>query len=56
MAHSFGKPVGNAAQLAAGQKIMSIYVNEPNITLARKALKKANNKLPVASSITINKL
>ncbi len=56
MAHSFGKPVGNAARLREGQPILSIYVNEPNIVLARKAMKKANSKLPVTCGIKLEKL
>jgi len=46
MAHAFGKPAANAAQLRKGQKILSIYVNKPNIKIARNALRKANTKLP----------
>ncbi len=56
MAHSFGKPTGNAAQLKPGQKVFSIYVNEPNISLAKKAFEKSNHKLPFKSSISITKL
>ena len=56
MAHSFGKPVGNAARLKKGQAILSIYVNEPNIVLARKAMKKANSKLPVTCGVIVQKI
>jgi len=56
MAHSFGKPTGNAAQLKEGQKVISIYLNEPHIELARKALKKANTKLPFKSGISLHTL
>ncbi|MBN2367398.1 50S ribosomal protein L16 [Candidatus Woesearchaeota archaeon] len=56
MAHSFGKPVGNAVQLKNGQKLMSVYVPESGITLAREALNKANCKLPAKFSISVEKL
>lgn len=56
MAHSFGKPAGNAAQLRKGQKVLSIFVNEANIDLARKAFTKCNHKLPFKTSISVNKL
>ena len=56
MAHSFGKPAGNAAQLKKGQIVLSVYVNEPNILLAKKALKKSNHKLPFKSAITFTKI
>lgn len=55
MAHSFGKPIGNACRLKAGQKIISIHVNEQNLDLARTALKKANHKLPCNCRISITK-
>lgn len=56
MAHAFGKPVGNAAQLRVGQKLLSIYINEKNIPLARKALQKANCKVPFKSYVEVVKL
>lgn len=56
MAHSFGKPTGNAARLKEGQSILSIFCNEPNIVLARRAMKKANTKLPVTCGVTIHKI
>jgi large subunit ribosomal protein L10e len=56
MAHSFGKPAGNAVRLKAGQIIISIYVNEANVALAREAIDKANYKLPKNCRILVNKL
>ena len=56
MAHSFGKPIGNACQLRNGQLIMSIFVNEANINIAKTALKKANHKLPCRCRVLINQL
>ncbi|MFH2021205.1 MAG: 50S ribosomal protein L16 [archaeon] len=56
MAHSFGKPVGNSAQLKVGQIVMSAYVNENGIDLARKAFRRANNKLPMTTTVAVKKL
>lgn len=56
MAHSFGKPVGNAVQLKDKQVVFSVYVNEQHINVARQALKKANYKLPTNCGILVYKL
>jgi large subunit ribosomal protein L10e len=56
MAHSFGKPAGNAARIKEGQIIISIFVNEANVVLARSAIDKANFKLPKKCSIQVVKL
>ena len=56
MAHSFGKPVGNAAQLRTGQAILSAYINENNLDLARTAFKKSIHKLPCRGTIKVIKL
>jgi len=44
---SFGKPIGRAAQVRAGQEIMFIDVNPESIELAKLALKRAAHKLPL---------
>jgi large subunit ribosomal protein L10e len=56
MAHSFGKPTGNACQLKAKQIIMSVYLPEANAVTAREALRKARNKLPMDCSVTTTRL
>ncbi|MEM4397358.1 MAG: 50S ribosomal protein L16 [Candidatus Woesearchaeota archaeon] len=56
MAHAFGKPIGNAVQLKENQIIMSVYVNENSVNVAREALKKANYKLPTKCRISVNKV
>jgi len=53
MRQSFGKPIGTAAQVKKGQKIMEIRVNETNIDVAKKALKKASYKMPTKCSILV---
>ena len=56
MAHSFGKPAGNAAQLKKGQIILSAYVNEAGVAQARKALGRSNTKMPVHTTVTVKSL
>ncbi len=56
MAHSFGKPIGNAMRLKDNQIIMSVYVNENNLSVAREAMKKANYKLPCKCRYVVKKL
>jgi large subunit ribosomal protein L10e len=56
MAHSFGKPAGIAARLKEGQIVLSAYVNESSIPVARAAMKKANTKLPFKIGVMTTKL
>ncbi len=46
MRRAFGKPIGVAALVDKGQKIMSVYVNEGHEAHAKEALRRAYNKLP----------
>ena len=56
MRKAFGKPVGTAARVKPGQKIITIYVEEHNIEAAKKALRKASMKLPSPCRIVPEKL
>jgi large subunit ribosomal protein L10e len=51
MAHSFGKPIGVAAQVKKGAPLFTVYVNKENVPLARQALKRAGYKMPCSCSI-----
>jgi large subunit ribosomal protein L10e len=51
MAHSFGKPIGIAAQVKKGQTLFTVSVNKENLPLARQALKRASSKVPCACQI-----
>jgi large subunit ribosomal protein L10e len=51
MQMAFGKPIGKAARVKAGQTILEIKVNKPHLVLARQALKAAYSKLPCGCSI-----
>jgi large subunit ribosomal protein L10e len=53
MRGSFGKPIGTAAQIKAGQKIIEIQVNKQHINIAKNALKKASYKLPTPCRIVM---
>lgn len=53
MQKSFGKPIGVAAQVKKGQKIMTIKINKPNVDVAHKALGRASKKMPCSFTILI---
>lgn len=55
MAHSFGKPIGIAAQVKKGKDLMRVDVNTQHLDIARQALKRAQYKLPCACSINVVK-
>ena len=54
MRKAYGKPVGTAAQVKEGQKIITIWTTTENIKFAKDALKRANAKLPTPCGIEIN--
>jgi large subunit ribosomal protein L10e len=56
MRQSFGKPVGTAARVRAGQKVFEVRVNKGSIPTAKLALKKAAYKLPTPCRISIEKI
>ena len=56
MRQSFGKPIGTAAQVDVGQKIMEIRVNKAGITTAKMALKKAAYKLPTPCRVLVESI
>lgn len=53
MAHPFGKPIGIAAQVKKGQPLFTLKVNKENLDLAKKCLKRAAYKLPVACALVV---
>lgn len=53
MRMSFGNPIGTAARVHAGQKIMEMQVNKDSITIAKQALKQASYKLPTPCKIVV---
>lgn len=53
MAHSFGKPIGIAAQVKKGKVLFSVSFDKGNGKHVRDALKKANHKLPCQCTIQL---
>ena len=53
MTHSFGKPIGAAARVQAGQTILTIDIDKANLPLAKKAMLRASHKLPCSCWIKI---
>ena len=50
---SFGRPMGVAAQIKKGQRLMSVEVNKQHLELAKRAAKRASHKLPCSCMITV---
>ncbi len=53
MRRSFGSPIGTAARVKPGQKVVSVFVNRESVESAKKALKKASMKMPTPCRIAI---
>ena len=55
MAHSFGKPIGLAAQIQKGQTIFEIQVDKNNLLVAKEAAKRIRSKVPCQCQFVISK-
>ncbi|TLZ52680.1 MAG: 50S ribosomal protein L16 [Methanobacteriota archaeon] len=55
MRGAFGTPVGTAARVEPGTKVITIYTTEANILHAREAMRKAGAKLPTPWHLIIEK-
>ena len=55
MRKAFGKPIGIAARVKIGQPIIEVGVNENGVEVAKEALKRGQDKLPIPCSIVIEK-
>jgi large subunit ribosomal protein L10e len=53
MRHAFGKPVGTAAQVDAGQNLFTLSVPPQYLNDAKVALKRAGHKLPTPIQIVL---
>lgn len=53
MKHSFGKPIGRAALIKKGQKIITISVDKNGLSKAKEAMKRAASKLPMSYYIQV---
>lgn len=55
MRRAFGKPIGIAARVKVGQPIIEIGVNENAVAVAKEALERGQDKLPIPCRIVIEK-
>ncbi len=55
MRMAFGKPVGLAARIKPGTKIMSIWTKPEHFEVAKEALKRAGQKIPTPVSVVVEK-
>jgi len=55
MRRSFGKPIGTAARVKAGQTIITVRVNANGVELAKESLVRGSAKLPMPCRIIIQK-
>lgn len=53
MTHSFGKPIGSAAQVKTGKVLFEVHVNKSDLQTARLAMDRARHKLPCHCSVII---
>ena len=56
MRKAFGKPVWLAARVKPGQKIFTVWTNPEHLDVAKKALKKAGQKMPSPIRIEVTHL
>ncbi len=55
MARAFGRPIGTAARVRPGQKLMSVRVAKEFAFVAKEALRRASLKLPLPSRIVVER-
>ncbi|MCE8424622.1 MAG: 50S ribosomal protein L16 [Candidatus Methanoperedens sp.] len=55
MRNAFGKAVGTAAKVRAGQKLMTLMINPANFKQAKKSLMSAGQKLPTPIRLIVDK-
>ncbi len=53
MSHPYGKPIGRAARVRKGQKIMSILVTKEHVNAVKAALSKVKSKLTCQISVRV---
>lgn len=55
MRAAFGRPIGRAARVRVGTKILSIWVKPEHFEVAKEALRRAAMKLPTPTRIVVEK-
>jgi len=56
MRQAFGKPIGLAARVRAGQNIVIVKVKKPHVEVAKEALRRGKSKIPIPSQIVVENL
>jgi len=56
MRRSFGKAIGTAARVKAGQTIITVKVKANAVETAKESLKRGRAKLPIPCKITVEKI
>jgi large subunit ribosomal protein L10e len=55
MSLAFGRPIGTAARVSAGQKLMTVKVTKEFGRVAKEALRRAMGKLPMPCRLVVEK-
>lgn len=55
MRRSFGRPIGAAARVSAGQRVLTVRVSKEFYEIAKKAVERARMKLPMPCRRSIDK-
>jgi len=55
MQQAFGRPIGTAARVSAGQNLMTVRITVEFAPIAKEALRRAALKLPLPSRIVVEK-
>jgi large subunit ribosomal protein L10e len=50
---AFGRPVGRAARVSAGQAVLTVFVDEEDVQAAKAALERASKKLPITYNLAV---
>lgn len=53
MRGAFGKPVGHAVRAQIGTPLLTVYIAEATLGIAKEAMRKASHKLPVPTRVVI---
>ena len=55
MRRAFGKPIGTAARVSRGQKLITVRVAQEFAEFAREALRRASMKFPMPTRIVVDR-
>jgi len=55
MRRAFGKPIGSAARVSRGQKLMTVRITQEFVSFAKEALRRASMKFPMPTRMVVDK-